>query len=207
MKTRRGFTLIELLVALVLSALVLLGIIGLAAQMIKVEMETSAKGTVMGWTLLGLDDLNRQLQDANVLYCPGPNCTYGADVIAGCINYSRYTNTAMDTNQETLAFYYCVAPLGNPVKPTLLRYERHGMGAACPYSPPGGCGAGGYTAVARDFNKLNGQPYFTRADEVGGVRLTYRVGDVKVIGGVSQNIYIDADYKIGMNKAYANTWD
>ena len=94
MKTRRAFSLIELVVALSLSAFVLVGIVGVASQMIRFQMESANKGDVTGWTLLSLQRMNKEIVDATVLQCPSayPGCAgVNSDVLSGCSNYTRMT--------------------------------------------------------------------------------------------------------------------
>ena len=156
MSKRPGFTLIELIVALCISTFILVAIIGVASQMIRFQFEAAAKGTSSAWTLIGLDQLNRDLQDASYLKTP-PYTTVQATLLAGsptlhgCHNYSQFKRdsigngiidpdpsipTNANPKNPMYAFYYCVAQIdtvsGRAVN-GLLRFQQNGV---CPMTTP-----------------------------------------------------------------------
>lgn len=234
--TGKGFTLTELIVAVSLSALILVGIMGISAQMVRFQLQGSRKGDVTGWTLLGLQRMNKELENANVLDCPtndGSSVTCVAprnpsDRLAGCINYTRQSVPPgpLAANQRTLAFYYCIPVVGQYAY-QLLRYELEsgpgtGLPATCPLTPiPVACGNAPSApmtmeVVVKGFYPSDGQtpfPFFERADDVSGVRLRYTVGLATPTAEISPTAagpvptYMRFDMKIGMNKSYTNTVD
>lgn len=194
----RGFTLTELVISLTLSSFILVGIVGVASQMVRFQMEGKTKGDVTGWTLISLNKMNKELEDATVLDYP----TTTGDYISGCSNYTRITPGKIDASLATTAFWYCVS--GNQ----LMRYQSVG---ACPMAAPT-CGVGAYEVYARDFYKIGGMAYFfRRANEVSGVELNYIVGiatsNADTTGQRTMPVYLKVQTKIGMNKAYNNAVD
>lgn len=214
MKTRRGLTLIEMIVAIFLSSLVLLAIVGVAAQMIRFQMEGTTKSGVAGWTMISLDQMNRELQDATALYCPSAGPGYGcgsttSSYLSGCKNYSLMppgSRISPDLSVPITAFYYCV---DNNLH-NLLRYQMQG---ACPYAPQPTCGQGSYTLVAQKVYPDPGDPQcnqcFRRADDVGGVELNFNVGDPinPPQSGMKNPVYMKVQTKIGMKKPYNDPYD
>ena len=200
----RGFTLTELIIAVSLSGLILMGIIGISAQMVRFQLQGARKGDVTGWTLLGLQRLNKEIENANVLDCPATaatsTCTTApynpSQVLSGCTNFTKQTNAPYDENRETVAFYYCVPAPGHALQDHLVRYElKSGPNPAggfhstpaptCPITPvPATCGNTPASPVTMEvlvkgFYAHNTQanfPFFERADDVSGVRLRYQVG-------------------------------
>lgn len=203
MKRRRraalGFTLTELVISLTLSSFVLVGIVGVASQMIRFQMEGKTKGDVTGWTLISLNKMHRELENATVLDYP----TTTGDSISGCSNYTKVTGGVIQVGGAIEAFRYCVS--GNQ----LMRY---GSTGACPMGAVT-CGVtGGYEVYARDFYKIGGMTYFfRRANEVSGLELNYIVGiataNADPTGQRTMPVYMKVQTKIGMNKAYNNTLD
>lgn len=204
-RERKGFTLIELIIAVSLSGAVLIGIMSVTAQMVRFELEGNRKNEVAGWMLLSLSQMNRELENATTLLCPS---TYGvvagcagntSNVLAGCVNYTRQTNRAVDpdTQKTTVAFYYC-RPIAGQYAGMLLRYaQESAVGTAinartCPINPLPTCGnaaGAGQTmkVVATNVFGINGggtlasnpagaEQFFQRMDDIAGVELRYSIG-------------------------------
>lgn len=189
-----GFTLTELVIALSLAAFVLVGIVSVAAQMIRFQMEGKTKGDVTGWTLLSLNRMHKELEDASVLAYP----TTTGDHISGCSNYSRVTNAALDPGKPITAFWYCVAA-GSP--PKLVRYFAVG---SCPMTVLS-CGSGTAEIYALDFYPIGAAPLFRRVPE--GVELNYNVGVAAATPQRPMPVYQTVRTRISMNKTYGNTAD
>lgn len=213
-RSRAGFTLIELIIAMSISSFVLIGIIGVASQMVRFQMEGVRKGSVTGWTLISLSKMNKELEDASSLYCPGigatHTCTGGlsTDYLSGCSNYSRDLAGRIDVNSNNTSFYYCVAAVGTPLTQSLLRYELTGAGVACPMPAPA-CGVTlPYEVYARDFYAIDpATSFFRRADDVSGVQLNYIVGIATPTTNTPNPVYMKVVTKIGMNKNYTAVAD
>lgn len=199
MRKSPGFTLTELILSTTVSALILIGIIGVSAQMVRFQVESTRKGDVTGWTLLSINQMNREVEQASVLDCPRPsggsvppygNPCAGTDspFMRGCTNFTRAAGYPPgqrmdpDPNLPTTAFFYCVPPNGTYAN-NLLRYAQvtSGMGArVCLIDPT--CGAAPTGAQTLDVVSTNVYqidpltPFFRRADDVMGVELNYIVG-------------------------------
>lgn len=203
---RGGFTLVELIVALVLSAFILVGIVGVATQMVRFQMEGQRKGDVSGWTLLSLAKMHKELEDASVLDFPSAATPTG-DYISGCSNYTRITNAPIDSSLPVTAFWYCVQTTGlTPNR--LLRYSSAGT---CPMAAPA-CGSGSFEVYAQDFHKRDGLGYFfRRAPEASGIEVNYTIG-IATATDVSNKqmpnpVFVRVQTKISMNKSFNNTAD
>jgi prepilin-type N-terminal cleavage/methylation domain-containing protein len=214
---REGFTLIELIVALVLSAFVLVGIVGVATQMIRFQMEGHKKGDVTGWTLLSLAKMNKELEDASVLDFPPPGLPPAdrGDHISGCSNYTRGSIPPgpIDASLPVTAFWYCVQTdwYWEEAKRTTNRLLRYSSIGSCPAIAPS-CGSEPFEVYALDFYKRDGLNYFfRRADDVSGVEVNYTVGIATAADAANANmpnpVFIKVQAKIGMNKSYNNTAD
>lgn len=213
---RRGFTLVELIVALVLSAFILVGIVGVATQMVRFQMEGQRKGEVSGWTLLSLAKMHKELEDASVLDFPSITNTTG-DHISGCSNYTRVTDAPIDDSLPVTAFWYCVET-GGLTPNRLLRYFATtncpaGVcpAGACPMPAPS-CGAGGFEVYAQDFRKRDGLTYFfRRASDVAGIEVNYTVGVATATDVSNQQmpspVFLRVQTKISMNKSLSNAAD
>ena len=236
---RSGFTLMEMIVALCLSAFVIIGVVGVATQMIRFHMESDAKNGVTSWNLLAMTYMNQEIQGSSTLYCPfdpsqasahsgDPGCTATtSDVLSSCNNWSIQQSSVTGNGEintsagaSVTAYYYCVTNVNSI--PSLLRYCRTSLAAAsappgctggfpvasaCPYKPAPTCGAGNYVMVAQNIQRLNGLPYFTRADDVGGVRLRYTVGSSTATAQVPMPRFSIVDTKIGIGKSYTDKQD
>ncbi|MEK7859198.1 MAG: prepilin-type N-terminal cleavage/methylation domain-containing protein [Elusimicrobiota bacterium] len=213
--SRAGFTIIELVISMSISSLVLIGVIGVASQMVRFQMEGSRKGGVTGWTLISLSKMNMELENATSLYCPGTGashtCTGGLSTayLSGCTNYSRDLGSRIDAASNNTSFYYCVAAAGTPATMSLLRYELTGAGVACPMPAPAACGTTTpFEVYARDFYPIDPlTPFFRRADDVSGVELNYIVGIATPTTNTPNPVYMKVTTKIGMNKNYTAVAD
>lgn len=201
-----GFTLVELIVALVLSAFVLVGIVGVATQMVRFQMEGQKKGDVSGWTLLSLSKMHKELEDASVLDFPSAASPTG-DYISGCSNYTRITNAPIDPALPVTAFWYCVET-GGLTPNRLLRYSSAGV---CPMPAPA-CGSGSFEVYARDFYKRDGLPYFfRRAPDASGIEVNYTIGVATATSLANEHmpapVFLKVQTKISMNKSFNNPAD
>ena len=226
MKTRRGFTLIELIVATGITSLVFLAIVGVVAQMMRLQIETNQKGGVTGWTLMSLDDMNRQLRQATALYCP--NATYGcgpnSQILIACSNYSFAAGGRIVTTDPSPMFGYCVTAASRIPPRSLLRYD---YAPGCQSPPPmsflslvsacpGNANPAPYTLVAQNIYQVGTTPYFSRADDVGGVGLNYVVwtglpepppNPLPACPLTQKEPCMTVSSRIGMNKQYNNSSD
>lgn len=232
MSKTAGFTLTELIMSTTLSALILVAIIGVSTQMVKFQVESTRKGDVTGWTLVSLNQMNRELEEASVLDCPRPAtgtvppytnpCDgVGSSILRGCSNYTRATNSYINpdtgVNYPTTAFYYCVPTAGTYAN-NLLRYAlvTTGTGArTCIINPTcGNAPTGGQTmdVISTNVYQIDpATPFFRRADEIMGVELNYIVGiatpSAHALKGPPMTggpvpIHVRFTTKIGMNKSY-----
>ena len=209
---RRGFTLLELLVALTLSSVVLLGIVGVASQMIRWHIEGLTKSSDTAWTLTSVQRMSQELRSASALWCPYVDASRGgcpgdkSDILSGCENFS-FLDSAIHAG-PVKAFHYCVADnYGAPPARTLLRYYDDDTGGVCPLTGVV-CGGGSPEVVARYVNKISPTtPYFTRRDDAGGVQIRYTVGQVTPTANRPVPVYTTVDVVMGMNKPYGNIRD
>jgi hypothetical protein len=189
-----GFSLLELVISLSLSTIVLIGVISMAAQVIRNEYGTIKTGEVSALTLNGLDAMNRELEKASYI-APGLPAAGGGKVISACMNYSTIMAATPGINAGTgsldggaiKSFYYCIRDSGTPGRfDSLLRYPPYGSGAAlygttCPYTPPASCGAGTFDVIiGNNISLMDGYGagnYFQRDDTVGGIRMHYIIGN------------------------------
>ncbi|MDD5656526.1 MAG: prepilin-type N-terminal cleavage/methylation domain-containing protein [Elusimicrobia bacterium] len=220
MTRRRGFTILELVIALSLASVVFMAIVGIAAQVVRWEIESRGRGSNTGWTLLSLQRMNRELQLATVLYCPYRDASHfgcpgpESDVLSGCGNYSFLNGSfggANDASQPITAFYYCVGPLGSAYAGSLLRYEARGIGASCPMAAPA-CGEGSPEVIARRVSRMDPTAtYFKRRDDAGGVQVRYVVGSSDRADAqnkeLSAPIFTVVDSVVSMSKVYGNPSD
>jgi|GEM_PF-6817279 len=236
MKTRLGFTLVELVIALTLSAFVLVGIVGVTSQMMRYQMEGGGKSNNTSNVLMSLDSMVRDLQGANVLYCPsnigvdhtpsgGARCTQNTStVLSGCIDYSLNTvygvnGGPIDGNAaQVKSFYYCVWPAASTPTgtPWLLHYSQGpgattGANASCPISPAPNCGTGAYDVVAQNVYPIAGGAspyYFARANDVNGVQLLFQVGaSTSATSPLQTTTYQLINTKIPITRTYTDTID
>ena len=208
-----GFSLIELIIALLLSTFVLIGVVGVAAQMIRFQMEATKHGEVTGWVLLSLVAMQRQLEGASVLYCP--NAANGAclggdetEFLSGCTNYSRHLSQPIgvglriDASKENVSFYYCVDD------DKLLRYEKKGTPTSCPISPTPVCGSGNFKIIASHFYQIDANTeFFARAQDIAGVELRFMIGIATPTPNIPIPVVTTFRTKVGMNKSYLNDLD
>ncbi len=219
MTSRRGFSLTELLIALVLSTLVLVGIIGIASQMVRFQMESGTRGGNSDWALIALDRMNKEIQNASSVPAPIPGGTSAS--LSGCSNFSiqqyNLTGTGKIRNCTCSAasssccvtnFYYCVATLSGNKNASLLRYgspPNPSSDAACPMALPS-CGSGSYDVVAQNVSPLSGAVnYFTRNND-GSVQVQFNVGAAPTANApLATALHVNST--INMQKAYSDTAD
>lgn len=217
---REGFTLIELIIALVLSSFILAALIGVVSQMMRGEMETSAKAAASGWSSMSLNALQKELADSTVLYCPFPDASHPgcpgsqSKVLSICGNYTLNPFTGAGPSGGPLdgdlgkvrSAYYCLWEGGTPTKtPWLLRYT----GTTCPISPTPVCGAGSYQVVANDIYPFDPAAdfIFRRADDIAGVQVSFTIGRSTATADQPNPAYTKVDTRLHMQKALSNPYD
>jgi len=209
MKKRRealpaGFTLMELLIAMSLSTLVIAAVVAFATSMIRTQFQEIRRGEVSGATILSLDQLRTDLENAT--YLQFPSAAAVSNVLSGCANYSMALNTPgpLLAGAPVTSFYYCVDATSH----TLWRYQASGI---CPYAPaPAPCGAGSATAIVYGaFYPSLANPgfFFKRTADTSGVELFYSIGNPSATATLQSPINYQFDTKINMVKAYMNTTD
>ncbi|MBI5624900.1 MAG: prepilin-type N-terminal cleavage/methylation domain-containing protein [Elusimicrobia bacterium] len=165
---RRGFTLVELLIALALSSTVLIALMSVLASLLRSHVDTTLKGEVSGWTVLALDQLNREVEEATFIAAPAPKTS--GNVLSGCTNFSRVLYDAvctgscpgegrLDVNTAVTAFYYCRSTDIGGGMPGLVRKYAIGNALVCPDNIPAApCTAGahgptsGADVIVRNFH-------------------------------------------------------
>ncbi|MDE1977680.1 MAG: prepilin-type N-terminal cleavage/methylation domain-containing protein [Elusimicrobia bacterium] len=232
---KKGFTLIEMIVAILLSTLVLLGIIAVAASMVRQHFESLAQGELSGQTLLSLDEMNRQIENASALVAPAPggNANGGnGDDLSFCVNW--YNNSAggnppfLSSVQPVYSYYYCAAPTAAPAKDAnpgaddLWGYTCEvanpslggnicpfpGLAGGCgrPGSAPAGCS--GPMSVLYNSLYFEGPPYPHLFYAVpGGIQLHYIVGDPAPTAKHPAPVSMQVDNVIMMQKAIGDSKD
>ncbi len=202
MKSRgaAGFSLIELMIAASLTSLVVLGVMAVAAAMVRSHIETTMRGGVSEWTLLSLQGMHKEIENAT--YIVSPALDAGDDTLVICQNYSRIaggTGLPWDSGGGRVnvhdggpsgppvqAFKFCVADAGSPAKPTLFRHGWTPANCNPPPPVPGepACGAASVlpnttTVIARRvYRTVTTPPYpgiFIRRSD--GVELHFTVGE------------------------------
>jgi prepilin-type N-terminal cleavage/methylation domain-containing protein len=216
----RGFTLIELIIALVLSTFVITALVGVISQMMRGQMEGSAKAVASGWTHMSIDAMQKDISNSSVLYCPfvdasHPGCTGPAtSVLSACSNYTLNPGTGMGAAGGPLdgvaanvrSSYYCVWSAGTPSgTPWLLRYT----GTTCPIAPTPVCGTGSFQVVAQDIHPFDpAQDFlFQRADDAAGVQISFTIGRSTATANNPNPSYSKVRTRITMQKSFANSYD
>jgi hypothetical protein len=204
LRSRAGFSLTELIISMLLSSFVMIGIVGIASQMVRFQVEGMKKGSVTGWSLVAITAMNREIEDGTTLVYP-TNGTGAQDLLTICKNYTHITNAAMDSTLPIERISYCY----DPTAPGYLR--RVTSTGACPALgvSPGACTAGTYPEVVATgvYRDAAGNMVFRRADEVGGVQIRYRVGNPTPTANMPMPQSMAFDMKFAMNKQYNNTQD
>jgi prepilin-type N-terminal cleavage/methylation domain-containing protein len=210
--TPAGFTLIELIIAMALSGIVIVGIFGVASQMMRVHVQSAAKGENTNWALMSLDSMQRELSNGTVLYCPYADASHAgcpgptSTVLSGCSDYTLSPGVGpLDGNPANVrSFYYCVWSAGTPSgTPWLLHYT----GTTCPISPAPVCGAGNFEVVAQDIYPYTPAQnyYFQRAP--AGVQLFFTIGQPVPTSNNPTPSVTRVDTQVTMQKTYANKYD
>lgn len=191
MRKNKGYTLVELIIALALSGVILVGVLAITTSMIRFSIQSSTRGDITGWTALGLDKMNREIENASYIDWS----TFPSDYLTGCTNWSAtmrsnssFAMGKMDasTGKTVGSFYYCRAPISgmSPAIPMLLRYYNDNEVTSCPMAPPAACGdaaAVGYTReiIAKGVYKTNPASgnFFSRSTRVpNAVHVEFIVG-------------------------------
>lgn len=210
---RAGFTLIELLIALTMSVFVMIAIVGVSTSMIRYQFEGIRRGEATGSSLVALDRIHTELENATYLQLPAAGVP--GDVLTGCLDWSAlminpsppptYGYAIDRTPANVSSFYYCVD--GNS---TLWRYSKQGVGS-CPYGAAPNCGttSGGEALVPQVF--FHTQPpyekFFRRSLDTTGVELHFIVGKATATTNVPVPVFYEYHTKIGMTKSYNNPSD
>jgi prepilin-type N-terminal cleavage/methylation domain-containing protein len=218
LRSRAGYTLLELMVSLAISAIVLLGLFAIMTSMINMEVEGLKKGTVNSWSLASLIAMNREIEDASIIFYPGNGGS--EDRLGGCENYSYISGAALSADDPVTTFYYCYDSANHVMR----RLIQNGCAAktttppACTAANYGTAGGNGVIATEvyyANYPTTNTPPVFTRDSNArGGVlRLRYVVGDpVSTPPGSGKPVLAKAqsmafDTTLSMNKQFANTSD
>ncbi len=184
----RGFTLVELLVAVLLSAMVLMGLAAIYTAVFRLQNQSFQKDVIHDGAIMSATAIARDLARTTSLSipawpCPNGNCAgsapVGADMLRGCSNYDSSglnpTDPRIDrgpAGPPIHTYQYCV------IAGDLYMTWQDGMGAACP--PTYTCDATAPNALilARHVSKDPAYPhYFIRPANVNNVvELHYMVG-------------------------------
>lgn len=199
---RAGFSLVELVIAMLLSSFVMIGIVGISAQMVRYQAEGMKKGSVTGWSLVAITAMNKEIEDGNVLVYPTSGTPQ--DSLSICKNYSHLAGAALGPGSiENVTYCY------DSTSPGYLR--RAFTTGSCPAlgTAPAACTAGNYPDVVATgvYRDASSNSVFRRADEVGGVQIRYRIGNPTPTTNMPMPQTMAFDMKFAMNKQYNNTSD
>ncbi|MBI5883101.1 MAG: prepilin-type N-terminal cleavage/methylation domain-containing protein [Elusimicrobia bacterium] len=203
---RQGFTLIELLLALSLSSAVLVALMTVFASLLRSHVDTSLKGEVSGWTIMALEQMSQEIEEASFINVPAHGAT--GDGLGGCVNFSPLQFTSLgegrlNTSLNVTAFYYCRSPDIGGGMPALLRIAVVGPGLNCPASIPngGGCILGGNTTVLvrnfhyRDEDLTSSPPIFRNRGD--GIEMHFAVGSgTRPATGAAATIPVPVSLKV-----------
>ncbi|UPT75924.1 MAG: hypothetical protein M0D55_09785 [Elusimicrobiota bacterium] len=224
MRTKRaGVSLIELVIGMSLASFVLAGVAGIAAQMTRAQVEGIRSGTATGWSVISYIAMSKEIEDGNVLAFPIADGA-GADQLILCKNWSRaqgalpggqlYTiDPVTNAAANTSVVQYCVDST-DASNLLLRRFENTGPAVQCPNpGVPVACTdapSGTWTktdVVGFRLEKLSGANVFTRANNVGGVRVRYVIGRQTPTTNDPNPRSTPFDIAIAMNKNYSSTLD
>ncbi|MFA6318607.1 MAG: prepilin-type N-terminal cleavage/methylation domain-containing protein [Elusimicrobiota bacterium] len=206
-RSRGGFTLVEVLIALTLSSTVLIALMTVMASVLRSHIDTTLKGEVSAWTVLALDQLNREIGEASYINNPAHGGT--GNVISGCTNFSKLLYDAigegrLDATKEVTAFYYCrSADIGGGM-PALIRKFSMGTTLTCPASIPSGpCtpGAGAEVVIRnfhfRDNDGTQSPPLFRNRGD--GIEMHFTVGSLtRPTSGAAATVAVPVNMKVDM---------
>ncbi len=211
---KRGFTLIEMIVAILLSTLVLLGIIAVAASMVRQHFESLSQGELSGQALISLAQMYQDIENANVLAAPPapvlPATSSSGNALAGCTNWSLLYGKALNSVQPVQSFYYCAAPDGTPAHPGAYDLWRYSCNS-CPPATPGSCGSP--DACGNPVSIVYNALYLESAEGLppgygnffyyvnGGAAMHYIVGYPKPTTQHPTPVYYQVDNAVMMQKA------
>jgi len=220
---RKGFTLMEMIIAVFLSTMVLLGIIAVAASMVRQHFESISQGELSGQTLISLNQMYQDVENASVLVAPPapvpPATISSGNALAVCTNWSFLSappnGKALNSARPVQSFYYCAK--ADPASATgaydLWRYSCGG----CPPPTPGVCGSADACGnpVAVVYNALylesaesmppNKSNFFYWAS--GGVGMHYIVGYPKPTPQKPTPVFYQIDNAIMMQKSPGDASD
>lgn len=142
-----GYSLVEFIMAMGLATLVLAAVVYISASMIRFSIQGSVRSDVSTWTLFGLSQMNKEIENATHIEKPDV-ADGGKDYLNGCSNWaSKWINSTTggqlhssdpllpDPNDPVYpvkSFYYGVCRLGlNPYVQVLVRCSKTGV---CPYN-------------------------------------------------------------------------
>ncbi|MDX6770258.1 MAG: prepilin-type N-terminal cleavage/methylation domain-containing protein [Elusimicrobiota bacterium] len=202
LRSRAGFSLTELIIAMLLSSFVMIGIVGISAQMVRFQVEGMKKGSVTGWSLVAITAMNKEIEDGTVLAYP-TNATGAQDTLIACKNYSRVTNAALSASEPILTFGYCY---DSTAPGYLRRWTTLGSCPAGVPTPPT-CSTISEVVATGVYRDASNNFIFRRADDVGGVQIRYRVGNPTPTTNMPMPQTMAFDMKFAMNKQYNNTAD
>ena len=197
-----GFTLIELLLAMTLSMIAMVGIISLSTNAARYQITTASKGRSTSGALYSLARMQRELQDASVLFQPALGAQ--GSVVSGCNNWSQANNgpdKRLNTAANVTSFYYCIAGT------QLLRYQN--IGASCVALGPS-CGGGAFetvVGVSPGFYAMDNLGYFFDRRGDSSIEVHYIVGQATPTYAVPIPQAYKVNVLLNVNKAYTNTND
>ncbi|MHB2025276.1 MAG: PilW family protein [Elusimicrobiota bacterium] len=219
---KSGFSLIEMIIAVFLSLMVLLGIISVSTAIIREHFEGMQKGKLSGETILSLDQMDKEIENADSLG------SVTGTAVSGCANWSNIalgpaSGGPLNSAQPVESFYYCAAamPGTNPQSYTLWRYSCVSAGPPymppyhCPFPAPSPCGAalgvsGCSGPVSIVYNSLYPDPlwgatFFGRTTE--GVIMHFMVGNINPTPQHPVPIFYRVNENLSMQKSYNDASD
>jgi Tfp pilus assembly protein PilV len=208
LRDERGFSLTELIIAMLLSSFVMIGIVGIASQMVRFQVEGMKKGSVTGWSLVAITAMNKELEDGTALVYP-TTATGAMDSLTICKNYSHVTNARLSAADPIESISYCY----DAASPGYIR--RNATTGSCPAmgTPPAACTAFPEVIATGVFRMgaipgvfPNGE-LFRRADDVGGIQIRYIVGNPTPTQNMPTPQTMSFEMKFAMNKQYNNASD
>ena len=215
-KPAQGFSLIELVIAVSLASFVLVGVATIAAQMARSQLDGIRSGTVSGWAAASYMAMAKEIEEGNVLAYPIANGA-AADSLIICKNWSRSMVTMpsagrLDTSAAVAVIQYCLDTSGTDA--VLRRYANVGFGVTCPaVASPVACvaaPAGTWTengVVGFRVEKIGGANLFLRDNGIGGVRLSYVIGNQVATTNQPVVKFTQFNFGIAMQKQFSSPVD
>lgn len=112
-----GFTLVEMVVAVILGALVMLGLAAVFGTVLRFQTTGARRDIVQAGGLISLRSITKDLQASTAITspsspCPGGNCsgsaTAAGDVLTGCTNWEMNSGQLLDPSTPMRTYHYCV---------------------------------------------------------------------------------------------------